>query len=87
VMVALRGFGSSQVKIRIDIAELSARAGGNAALETHWRIADAQSKTDWVGSDIFTAPVASGDYAAVAHAFSVAVGSLADRLAEKLPAR
>ncbi len=87
VMVALRGFGSSPVKIRIDIAELSARAGGNAALEAHWRIVDAESKTDAVGSEVFTAPVASGDYAAVAHAFSVAVSSLADRLAEKLPAR
>jgi uncharacterized protein len=87
VMVAVRGFGSSPVKIRIDIAELSARAAGNATLEAHWHIADAESKTDLVGSETFTAPVASGDCAAVARAFSVAVSSLADRLAEKLPAR
>jgi uncharacterized lipoprotein YmbA len=75
------------VKIRIDISELSARAAGNATLEAHWRIADAESKSDLVGSETFTAPIASGDYAAVAHAFSVTVCSLADRLAEKLPAR
>jgi uncharacterized lipoprotein YmbA len=87
VMVAVRGFGSSTVKIRIDISELSARAAGNATLEAHWRIADAESKSDLVGSETFTAPIASGDYAAVAHAFSVTVSSLADRLAEKLPAR
>jgi uncharacterized lipoprotein YmbA len=86
VIVAGRGFGSSPVKIRIDIVEFSARAV-SATLEAHWRIADAESKTDMVGSEVFTAPVASGDYAAVAHAFSVAVSSLADRLAEKLPAR
>jgi uncharacterized protein len=87
VLVAVRGLGSPAMKIRIDIAELSARAVGNATLEAHWRIADAESKTDLVGSEIFTVPVASGDYAAVAHAFSVAVSSLADRLAEKLPER
>jgi uncharacterized lipoprotein YmbA len=87
VMVAGRGFGSAPVKIRIDIVELSARAAGNATLEAHWLIADAESKTDVVGSEVFTAPVASADYAAVARAFSLAVSSLADRLAEKLPAR
>jgi uncharacterized protein len=87
VMVAGRGFGSSPVKIRIEIVELSARAAGSALLEAHWRIMDAESKSDVVGSEVFTAPVASADYAAVARAFSVTVGSLADRLAEKLPAR
>jgi uncharacterized protein len=87
VMVAVRGVGASAMKIRIDIAELSARAAGNATLEAHWRIVDAESKTDLVGSETFTAPVASGDYAAVARAFSVVVSLLADRLAEKLPAR
>jgi uncharacterized lipoprotein YmbA len=87
VLVAERGFGSSPVRIGIDIVEFSARAAGSATLEAHWRIVDAESKTDTVGSEVFTAPVASGDYAAVARAFSVALSSLADRLAEKLPAR
>jgi uncharacterized lipoprotein YmbA len=87
MLVAGRGFGDSSVKIRIDIVELSARAAGSATLEAHWRIADAESKIDLVGSEVFTAPVTSGDYAAVARAFSVAVSALADRLAEKLPAR
>ena len=87
VMVAGRGFGSSAVKIRIDIVELSARPAGAATLEAHWRIVDAESKSDAVGREVLTAPVASGDYAAVARAFSVAVSLLADRLAEKLPAR
>jgi uncharacterized protein len=87
VMVAGRGFGSSPVTIRIDILELSARAAGSTTLEAHWRIADAESKTDAVGSEIFTAPLAGGDYAAVAHGISVTLSSLADRLAEKLPAR
>ena len=89
VLVAERGFGSgpAPVKIRIDVAQLSARAPGSATLEAHWRIVDAQSKSDEVGGEVFTAPVAGGDYAAVARAFSVAVSSLADRLVEKLPAR
>jgi uncharacterized lipoprotein YmbA len=87
VMVAGRGFGSSAVKIRVDIVEFSARAAGSATLEAHWRITDAESKTDAVGSEVFTAPIVNGDYAAVARAFSVALSSLADRLAEKLPTR
>jgi hypothetical protein len=87
LVVAGRAFGATPVKIRIDIAEFSARAGGNVTLEAHWRIEDAVSKQDLLGSEVFTAPISSGDHAAVVRAFSVAVGSLSDRLVEKLAAR
>jgi uncharacterized protein len=87
VLIAGRGFGSSPVKIRVDIVEFSARTAGRATLEAHWRIEDAGSKTSDLGSEVFSAPVSGSDYAAVARAFSVTVSSLADRLAEKLPPR
>jgi uncharacterized protein len=89
VVVAERTFdrSSATVTVKIDIVRLSARLGGDAALEAHWRIVDAQSKSDEVGAGVFTAPVEGGDYAAVARAFSASLGSLADRVVAKLPAR
>ena len=89
VLVADRGFDQPSlipVKIRVDIVRMSVRAGGQATLEAHWRVVDARRNTDEVGGETFTSPVAGGDYAAVARAFSNDVSSLADRLAAKIPA-
>ena len=89
VLVADRGFDQPSlipVKIRVDIVHMSVRAGGQATLEAHWRVVDARRNTDEVGGETFTSPVAGGDYAAVARAFSNDLGSLADRLAAKIPA-
>jgi uncharacterized lipoprotein YmbA len=89
VLVADRGFNQPSliaVKIRVDIVRMSVRAGGQATLEAHWRVVDARRNTDEVGGETFTSPVAGGDYAAVARAFSNDLSSLADRLAAKIPA-
>ena len=34
------------------------RAGGQAALEAHWRVVDARRNTDEVGGETFESPVA-----------------------------
>jgi uncharacterized lipoprotein YmbA len=89
VLVADRGFDQPSlipVKIRVDIVRMSARAGGQATLEAHWRVVDARRNTDEVGGKTFESPVAGADYAAVARAFSNDLSSLADRLAAKIPA-
>jgi uncharacterized protein len=89
LLVADRGFDQPSlipVKIRVDIVRMSVRAGGQATLEAHWRVLDARRNTDEVGGETFESPVAGGDYAAVARAFSNALSSLAGRLAAKIPA-
>jgi uncharacterized protein len=88
VLVGDRGFdraGVPPVRVRVDIVQMSARKGGNATLEAHWRIVDPAAQSDQVGGESFEAPIAGEDYAAVASAFSTALGALADRLVAKLP--
>jgi uncharacterized protein len=90
VLVGDRGFDQPSdpaIKIKVDLVQLSARREGSATLEAHWRIIDAAAHIDEIGGEVFTAPVASDDYADVARAFSTCLSALADRLAEKLPAR
>jgi uncharacterized protein len=89
ILVADRGFDQDDVKpvrMRIDVVRLSARRGGRATLEAHWRIVDPASKADLVGGGTFSAPIEDDDYAAIARSFSICLASLADRLVEKLPA-
>ncbi|MGA2396836.1 MAG: PqiC family protein [Steroidobacteraceae bacterium] len=89
VLVADRGFDQASlmpVKIRVDIVRMSVREGGQATLEAHWRVVDTRRNTDEVGGETLSSPVAGGDYAAVARAFSNDLSSLADRLTAKLPA-
>jgi hypothetical protein len=64
---------------------MSVRSGGPATLEAHWRVIDARRGTDEVGGETFESPAAGEDYAALARAFSSDLGSLADRLAAKIP--
>jgi uncharacterized lipoprotein YmbA len=92
ILVADRGFDQSsikQVRVRVDVVQMSVRAGGQATLEAHWRIVDAAHGIDELGGETFQQPVGSsgGDdgYAGVARAFSNDLSSLADRLAGKLP--
>ena len=88
VIVAGRGFdrpGAAPISVRVDVIRMTARRGGEAALEAHWRIVQPASAVDVVGGDTFTAPIGSEDFAAVAAAFSACLESLAARLAEKLP--
>ena len=89
VLVADRSFDQASlmpVRIRVDVVRMSVREGGQATLEAHWRLVDARRNTDEVGGETFQSPVAGGDYAAIARAFSNDLSSLADRLTAKLPA-
>jgi uncharacterized protein len=89
VLVADRSFDQASlipVKIRVDVVRMSVREGAQATLEAHWRVVDARRNTDEVGGETFESPVAGGDYAAIARAFSNDLSSLADRLSAKLPA-
>lgn len=89
VLVGDRGFDQSAartIKIRVDVVQMSAPRDGPVSLEAHWRIVDAMAKTDDIGGELFTAPRDGEGYSAVAQGFSACLSSLAERLAEKLPA-
>jgi uncharacterized protein len=88
VLVGDRGFDQAHttpIKIKVDVVQMSARRGGRAILEVHWRIVDAAAKTDEIGGEVFSAPLEGDEYGSVARAFSVCLSSLADRLVEQLP--
>jgi len=90
VLVADRAFdqaGVKPVRIKVDIVRMSARRGGPATLESHWRIEDPAAQIDLLGGGSFSSPIEGEDYAAIARAFSLCLASLADRLVEKLPSR
>lgn len=94
VLVAGRGFDQPDLKpvrIQIDVVRLSARLGGNATLEAHWRIVDPASQSDQIGGESFSSPIAGpiegDDYSPIARALSTCLAALADRLVENLPAR
>jgi uncharacterized lipoprotein YmbA len=89
VLVADRGFDQpslTAVKVRVDIVRMSAWTGGTATLEARWRIVDARKNTDEIGAETFESPATGAGYAAVARGFSNDLGTLADRLAAKIPA-
>jgi uncharacterized lipoprotein YmbA len=87
ILVADRTFSSAPaVRIRVDIVEMTARRGGHATIEAHWRIVDAAAKSEEVGGEVFAAPLSGEDNDAVAHAFSTDLATLADRLVQKLAA-
>jgi hypothetical protein len=88
VLVADRGFDQAGIKpviIKVEVVRMSANLGATATVEAHWRIMDPAAQADLLGGEAFTSPIASGDYASVARAFSACVAALADRLVEKLP--
>jgi uncharacterized protein len=88
VLVGDRTFSSAEpVRIRVDIVEMTARHGGQATLEAHWRVADAAANSDDVGGEVFAAPLDGDGYDAVARAFSADLSALADRLVLKLAVR
>jgi uncharacterized lipoprotein YmbA len=88
VLVADRSFdqpGVKPVRIKVDIVRMSARFGGQATVESHWRIEDAAAQIDLLGGGSFSSPIEGDDSASVARAFSLCLAALADRLVEKLP--
>lgn len=77
--------GVTPVRVQVDIVRMSARRGGHATVESHWRIIDPNAQTDAIGGETFSAPIEGDDYSAIARAFSTCLAALADRLAGKLP--
>lgn len=78
---------STPVSLRVDIIRMSAQRGGGAGIEAHWRIVDAASGTDRLGSGAFEAAGNGDGYAVVAQAYSRLLGDLADRLAAEIGRR
>jgi len=72
--------GETAVTVSVDVVQVSVRKGERASIEAHWRILGPRLGGDVVGSDVFSAPLAQDDYAAVPQALSDCLGLLADRL-------
>ena len=87
VFVADRRFDqapSPTVTIKVDIARMSVRRGGNASIKALWRVVDPRTGGDQLGSAVFEAPLNGDGYGAVAEAYSQALSALAERLARDL---
>ncbi len=83
---AARSSGSI-VKINVDVVQMTVHRGQQASIEAHWRIIDPRTGKDAVGSELFSAPLGTDDYAAIAQGLSRCLGLLADRLAAQLPSQ
>jgi uncharacterized lipoprotein YmbA len=68
------------IKITVDVVQMTARRGARTTLETHWRILDAHTGKAMVGGDVFSAPLGQDSYADVAQALSECLALVADRL-------
>jgi uncharacterized protein len=75
----------ADVRIAVDVVQMTLRQGGEARIEAQWRISDLRSGKAVVGGGNFSAPLADGDYAAIARSLSECLGLLADRLVEQMP--
>jgi uncharacterized lipoprotein YmbA len=78
---------SPPVMIRVDIVRMAVERGGQARLEAHWRIVDAPAAVDMIDAATFAVRLDGDGYAAVARAYSAALGELAERLAAAVPRR
>jgi uncharacterized protein len=83
LLVAAYGTNAG-IKIAVDVVQMTVRKGQRASIEAHWRIIGAHGGTEVVGGEVFGAPLAEQDYAAVAQAVSECLGLLADRLVEQM---
>jgi hypothetical protein len=75
----------SALKVTVEVVQVTARRGKQASIDAHWRILDLLTGKETAGGDVFNAPLAEEDYAAVARAWSDCLGLLADRLIAQLP--
>jgi hypothetical protein len=75
----------TDLRIAVDVVQISLRRGGQARIEAQWQINDAHSAKVVVGGGDFSVPLAEGDYAAVAQSLSECLGLLADRLVAQMP--
>jgi uncharacterized lipoprotein YmbA len=78
--------GATAIRVAVDIVQVTVRRGDRLSIEAHWRIADASSKTDASGGDVFSVPLAALDYSGVPQSLSGCIALLADRLAGQIPA-
>jgi uncharacterized lipoprotein YmbA len=77
---SVRQPSETAVRVTVDLVQMTVRQGERALIEAHWRIADPHPGGDMIGSEVFSAPLARDDYAAVPQALSDCLGLLADRL-------
>jgi uncharacterized protein len=75
----------ADVRIAVDVVQMTLRQGGGARIEAQWQISDLRSSQVVVGGGSFSAALAEGDYAAIAQSLSECLGLLADRLVEQMP--
>jgi len=75
---------AAAIKVTIDVVQMTVHRGERTSIETHWRILDSRSGRDVVGGEVFSAPLGSDGYAAIAQALSECLGLLADRLAAQM---
>jgi hypothetical protein len=78
---------TAPVSIKVDIVQMTAARGGDARIEAHWRIVDANAGVDLLGGDSFASRVDGQGYAAVAQAYSEVLRALAAALAADVPRR
>ena len=86
VLIGGRAFdqpGVAPVKIKVDIVRISARMGGQATIEAHWRVED--GSLDVIGGDSFSSNITGSDYSGVAVAYSNTLAQLAEKLTAALP--
>jgi uncharacterized protein len=72
------------VRISVDIVQMTLHRGGQARIETHWQILNLHTGKALVGGGEFSAALPDGDYAAIAQSLSECLALLADRLVEQM---
>ena len=77
--------GGAALKVTVEVVQVTARRGSGVSMDAHWRIFDMLAGKEWMGGEVFNAPLAEEDYSAVARALSDCLGLLADRLIAQLP--
>jgi hypothetical protein len=75
---------ASLTRINVDVVQMTVHRGRQASIEAHWRISDPHTDKDAVGGEVFSAPLGTDDYSAIAQGLSQCLGLLADRLAAQL---
>jgi uncharacterized protein len=78
---------SPPVSVRVDIIRMSAQRNGAGSIEAHWRVVDASSRVDQLGSGSFTVSINGDSFAAVAQAYSQLLSKLAEKLAADIRRR
>jgi len=83
LLVSDRVFASGNsppIKIKVEFVHMSAQRDAEVRIEARWHVVDAADQADQIGSEQFDIPASGGGYAAVAQAYSTALGKLADAI-------